>query len=171
MANYSYNGNGDLQLFGKGADIWQDQTQYNWYCKKESNVDIDQVCLVESQQNTNSFAKAGCLIHNGMPSVAAHAAIWICIVPNGSIVVLSKASNGQVQQLKSVDGKAVPVWLRVQKTGLSVKLYYSTDSPTTTAIAWVLLHEVQNFFSGFGTDYWHGVWLFPYNRHDLRNQV
>lgn len=153
---YEYKGNGELHLWGKGVDIESNTIQFTWYDKKEILTNFEQIAFVASQEQTDTFAKAGVGVWNSNPTIGSGMGIWLSVVPNGAILVQQKLATGGVTLINTVESKAVPLWLRVKKDGYNLSLYYSQQQEDALIINWILIQTINDFFVGFG-DFYRGV--------------
>jgi regulation of enolase protein 1 (concanavalin A-like superfamily) len=146
-SNGTYNANGTFTINAAGADVWgaggESYDQYGaMYVPGGSTSTSTTTVEVDSQQNTNSWAKSGLMIRNSIPSTTGNGAnslgyAAIALTPgNGVTMQWDDSSSGLMNSEVTADsGAMAPIWLRLSRSGSSITGYYSTNDSTWTAVA------------------------------------
>ena len=120
---FSDNGNGAFTVSGGGNDIWNAADAFRFAYKKLSgNGSI--TARVDSQTNTNAWAKAGVMIRESLDPGSPHAAV-VVTPSNGVSFPYRSAAAGASLQTNSA-GLTVPYWVRLTRTGNVFKAEYSS---------------------------------------------
>ena len=120
---------GTFTLSGAGGGIAgsADACQYVY---QTASGDCDIRVRVDSLTNTGSGAKAGVMIRESLAANAMEAGVWVS--PSSGILFTRRTSTGGNTALSSSNGKAVPYWIRLNRTGNGFKAYYSTNGSSWT---------------------------------------
>lgn len=152
MPNYTLT-NDTLTLSAMGQDILvnTNTVQFNGLARQVTG-NFDHVAFVSSQQNTNALAQAGvCVFEQPIVNgIVASTTKFGCLVvnPNGQLVLLSRTNTAtQVTQL-GITNKAIPLWLRLKRTGNDLIAYYSQKPLVFVGgdYQWQLLCQCTDFF-------------------------
>ena len=121
-----------LTLKGSGADIWgaADAFQYAYQSLPGDGMITARVASI---QNTDPWAKAGVMIRENTAAGSRHAFEAVTSA-NGVNFQRREATNGQ--SLSNGVGGAAPYWVRLVRSGPSIKAYHSTNGT-----AWTLTGE------------------------------
>lgn len=122
----SYN-NGLWTVSGGGADIWGSSDQFN-FASAAFAGDGALVALINSQQNTDPWAKAGVMFRNDSSPGAMHAAVFA--TPGNGVSFQWRFSTGGPCTNQVAPGISVPVWVKLVRSGNTFSAYYSADSAT-----------------------------------------
>ena len=87
---------------------------------------------MDSQTNTNAWAKAGVMIRASLDAGSTHAAV-VATPSNGVSFPYRTATAGASLQT-NVAGLAVPYWVRLTRTGNVFKAEYAPDGKTWTQV-------------------------------------
>jgi hypothetical protein len=123
--------NGIWTVSGSGTDIGGKADQFHFvWLPLISDGGISAQVL--TQTNTNSRARAGVMLRQSTdPSAPFYAVV---VTPQSGIVVLDRTKQGgSVSTVTSIAGVA-PVYLQVQRTGITYTAYTSSDGVTWTSI-------------------------------------
>lgn len=115
-----------------GADIWSTADAFRLASQPISG-DFDLVARVESQTNTNAWAKAGLMVRESVAAGSRHAS---CLVTpsNGATFAWRAATGGSSS---SVAGPLVtaPTWLKLTRRSGTLAGYQSAGGSTWTLIS------------------------------------
>ena len=123
--------NGTWTVSGSGADIWStaDGFQFAW---RQVTGDVQVTARVTGLDTTNAWAKAGVMIRESLAPGSRHASAF------------ATAGNGTCyQRRKTTDAasvhtagplSAVPVWLRIERSGSQLTVSTSLDGSTWAVI-------------------------------------
>jgi hypothetical protein len=143
-------GSGSLTTVeGAGRDIWDASDEFT-YMYKLTSGDKTFIAKIESQSNTEGWAKAGIMFRSSLAANAKHASLLATPAngthftwrPDGTNTVTSRTSNSTVK---------APYWLRIQKVGKVFTASWSATGPSN----WSPPIGSQTINS-FGTNYYVG---------------
>jgi RHS repeat-associated protein len=133
----SYLGDGVWNLSGSGSDIWGTSDQFH-YVSQNLSSGGSLSAHVETETNTNAWAKAGLMIRASNAANAAYYAVYV--TPGNGISVQYRDSTGGTAafQVQTVSG-ATPAYLQVNRNigtgGTTYTAATSTDGKTWTTIS------------------------------------
>jgi hypothetical protein len=130
---------GTFTLSGVGTDIYGTSDQFQ-FAYKSLNGDGTIIAKVDSIEDADPWSKAGVMVREGLDPGARFAAVY-ATPGNGVRFQARLISAGDATSDTSVatdEQKALtaPVWIKLERTGLSVNCYYSTDGAKWTAMSW-----------------------------------
>jgi hypothetical protein len=130
--------NGRLILRGRGADFTKEKQFFTGIHRKDITGNFDVSVKVDSQVAAHDWSKAGIMMSNHMERFDSGGVALVALTPNNGAIfeVATEASPiGQIDYTvaKGPLAMALPVWLRLVKSGTTVSAYYRTDSAT----AWI----------------------------------
>nr|WP_243876779.1 DUF1349 domain-containing protein [Streptomyces sp. 846.5] len=132
---------GQFTITGTGADVWGGGSQHDdqyaaIYQAGAASSTAVVTAHVDSQSNTNSWAKAGIMLRNSIAGAGSSAGYAVVAVTPGNGVVLEWDSNGDgyLDSQAQTVAIAAPVWLRLTRSGTSVTAYYSTNGTSWNQI-------------------------------------
>ncbi|GEM_PF-4974079 len=131
--------NGELELSGKGADIYRDRNQFVAAYRSDIKGDFDVSVKIVSQSNTNEWAQAGILIANSAEDLNQGGYFVADISPGNAMNAFYDAKDtiGRLDsRVGSIGKTAYPMWLRVKKANQKFSAWYSTDAQT-----WIIIAE------------------------------
>jgi regulation of enolase protein 1 (concanavalin A-like superfamily) len=141
--------NGTWLVTGAGADIWGPADAFH-YAFTPVGGDADIYALVNSEQPTHQFAKAGLMIRQGLDSSYGH--VLIDVKPDGGIEVLTRRLFQTDTTFVAGVQAELPVWLKLSHTGQKVAVYYASASAcpvdTSTCGSWTLVAADIPFSAG-----------------------
>ena len=122
---------GTLTVVGSGADIWDvaDAFHYAW---QPMTGDGTIVARVATQQNTNSWAKAGVMIRASTAAGSAHA--FVALTPTNGAAFQRRSSTGGASTNVSVGTYKAPYWVRLVRAGNTFTGSISPDGTTWTTV-------------------------------------
>ena len=123
-ATYS---SGLFTVAGAGSDLWGTADSFRFvYRPQLSGGEI--VARVTSVQNTNSLAKAGIMLRDGVGANARH--VTLSVKPGGGVEFLRRATaSGSTAYLAGAT-QQFPVWLRLRRSSSTVTAAVSSDGVT-----------------------------------------
>jgi regulation of enolase protein 1 (concanavalin A-like superfamily) len=132
---------GLFTITGAGADVWgaggQHDDQYGAiYQTSAASTTSTTTVHVDSQANTNSWAKAGIMLRNSIAGAGSSAGYAVVAVTPSNGVVLEWDANGDgyLDSEAKTTTITAPVWLRLTRSGTSVTAYYSTNGTSWNQI-------------------------------------
>jgi outer membrane protein assembly factor BamB len=129
-AGSNYLVNGEWSILGGGKDIWGTRDEFH-YTAETMPGDGTARAKITSQQNTDSWAKAGIMLRASTDPSAPYYAV-LASGSNGTVVQYRTSSGGSTTQLGGVTSTA-PIYVQVIRTGNSYTAYTSTDGTDWTA--------------------------------------
>lgn len=129
--------NGVYTQNGGGADIWSNFDQFN-YAYAPTGSDVTMIVHIDSQQNTNVWAKAGIMLRNSTATGAAFVALY---QNPGNLLELQwrDTDNGNANYTSQTTSTASANWIELIKTGNNFTAYYATTTGAPTASDWKLI--------------------------------
>jgi regulation of enolase protein 1 (concanavalin A-like superfamily) len=118
-------------VVGGGADIWGTSDQFEFVSADKSG-DFTLTARVASVQNTNSWAKAGVMIRDGVAANAIQA--MVAITPGNGVAFQWRSTTGGASSTAGVAGVVAPQYVRITRTGSSIKAEYSANGTTWTQV-------------------------------------
>lgn len=125
-ASYS---SGVFEVAGSGADIATNSDEFR-YVYQTLNGDGEIVARVNSLTNTNSLAKAGVMIRQGLSSGEKYG--MVAVTPGGEIVSQLHGNGTQVTTNQAAG--TAPVWVKVVRIGGTLNTFYSTNGTSWTQL-------------------------------------
>jgi PKD repeat protein/glucose/arabinose dehydrogenase len=130
-------GANEFVIDANGADTWTDQDEYGAIYQDAAVTDrFVATVKVNSQENTNDWAKAGIMVKNDMTQAGASAGyVTVAVTPvNNFILQWDGDGNGFLEGNAAAGTTTYPVWLRLERQGTSFTGSYSTDGSTWQVI-------------------------------------
>jgi RHS repeat-associated protein len=123
-----------ITISGVGVEMWSDTEQFSLY-DQELTGDGSITARVASQDATDPWAKAGVMLRTADVVGSAYAALFVS--PGYGVSVNDRAAQGLDTTYEPVAPLAAGIrWLRLERSGTSIRSYTSTDGAT-----WALGHE------------------------------
>ena len=138
---------------GGGADIWNNYDQFN-YDSAPISTDMTMIVHVDSQQNTNVWAKAGLMFRNSLAGGAA----FVSLLQNpGGLVELQwrDTDNAYANTTNQVTSGAAATWLELIKVGSTFTAYYATTTGLPKTTDWILVATHSTTFTN--STYYEGL--------------
>jgi hypothetical protein len=124
---------------GAGADIWDTSDSFN-FLSQAVTQDVEIVARVVSEDNTDTFAKAGVMMRGPMhgPADPSAPAVILDVKPDGGIEFMARA--GEAEALSFLAGSSVPMptWLKLVRSQDTFTAFVSADGQ-----AWSLVGTVD----------------------------
>jgi regulation of enolase protein 1 (concanavalin A-like superfamily) len=128
---FSTNG-GTFTVGGSGSDIFGIADQFN-YAYQSATGDFTVIAHVDTQTNTDVWAKSGVMIRSTTADNAAFAGIF-ATPGHGVAMIVRTADGGGTTDLGQAQQNA-PVWVKLQRSGNTFSGYASPDGVTWTLIS------------------------------------
>lgn len=133
----------DFTISGSGNDIWNDRSEFHFVGQPVIG-DAEIAVRIDTQTNTNNWAKAGLMVRQDLDAGAIGANI--CVTPSNGVTFQYRSSANSSMKSMRDSGITVPVWLKLVRTGNTITGYRSADGSN-----WI---EVGNYLLSFeGTVY------------------
>jgi hypothetical protein len=141
-ASFSQSGT-QLGVRAQGSDVYGGTNQYGAIYQAGAEHDgSTTIVKVNSQTNTNAWAKAGIMVRNDITNTNAGPGYLILLEAPGKGYVIQYDANGDGQldtnsapNNTGVGTPAYPSWLKLVRTGTTYTGYYSTDDTNWTEVA------------------------------------
>jgi hypothetical protein len=124
----TYN-NGTFSILGSGANIAAKADEFQ-FVSQPATGDCSVVARVASIANTNSSAKAGVLIRETTAAGSRYAGVFI--TPGKGVMFQRRSSTGGSTASSSVSGVKAPKWIKITRTGSTLRAYYSSNGVSWT---------------------------------------
>jgi regulation of enolase protein 1 (concanavalin A-like superfamily) len=129
---------GTYTINAAGADVWETTDQYGAiYVPSAAGTTSTTTVEVDSQADTNAWAKAGLMIRDSIPgsgSSLGYAAL--ALTPgNGVSFQWDDDSSGGLNTYTNAAVSATSIWLRFVRSGSSLTGEYSTNGTSWTTVA------------------------------------
>jgi regulation of enolase protein 1 (concanavalin A-like superfamily) len=129
--NAVYNG-GIFTIEGAGPSaIWGTADAFQFVYRPLTG-DGEIVARVVSQQNTNSFAKVGVMMRDGLTADAAH--VVLDIRPTADVEFMQRSSKGGQTTFYATAKAPPPYWLRLARLGSTITASISPDGATWSLV-------------------------------------
>ena len=141
-ASYS---SGTFTVNGGGGDIWNTSDQFNYvYQAVSGNETI--IARVASQQNTNSWAKAGVMVRDSLNANASYA--FVHTTPGNGTDFQYRTADGASAQWNGQISAVAPEWVKLVITGTTVTGFTSPDGTTWTQIGSITVPLGSTYYVG-----------------------
>lgn len=123
---------GSFTISGSGSDIWgaADAFRYAW---QPISGDFDAVVRVDSQVNTNAWAKAGLMVRESTAVGSPHVSVFV--TPGNGTVMQHRAIAGGSSSSIAGPLTPAPTWVKLSRRGTVFTSYQSSDGVTWKLIA------------------------------------
>lgn len=122
---------GLFTVAGSGADIWGTADAFR-YVYQDLTGDGSIVARVNSQTNTDPWAKAGVMIRETTAANSKHA--MMIVTPTNGVAFQRRTSTAGTTTNTGVIGVTAPVWFRLQRTGNTITASRSSDGTNWTTV-------------------------------------
>ncbi|HEY0706603.1 MAG TPA: discoidin domain-containing protein, partial [Polyangia bacterium] len=116
---------------GSGEDIWNANDEFRFVYRNITG-DVTVTARVASITNTNTWAKAGVMIRDGMANNARHFAAVATPVAANTYLFQHRLTAGAAATATAGGSGAVPGWLRLVRAGNTFTAFTSTNGTTWT---------------------------------------
>lgn len=137
---------------GVGDDIWGTADAFQ-FAFREPTGDTSVFARVNSESNTDDFAKAGIMMRSaeaGFDTPAADEAhVILDVRPNGQIEFMTRPTRGaETTFLGGATVRFFPVYLQLQRKGDQITASMSSDGVTWTVVGTTSLQLTERFAAG-----------------------
>ena len=122
---------GVFYVAGAGADIWGTADAFQFVSQPLAG-DGTIIAVVNGEQMTSPFAKAGVMIRQSADEASAH--VVLDVKPDGGIEFMTRASTGGSTSFIAGATVTSPAWLKLTRAGSAVTAAVSTDGATWTGL-------------------------------------
>ncbi|HZY63993.1 MAG TPA: chitobiase/beta-hexosaminidase C-terminal domain-containing protein [Edaphobacter sp.] len=141
----SYSGS-TFTVKGSGADIYGTADQFN-YVSTAANGDITITARVATQQNTNSWAKAGVMIRETTAAGSTYVGVYVTPAKGVSLQYRT-ATNASATNGPETTGPVAPYWVRLTRSGSTFTASTSPDGTTWTQLGTATVSMATNALAG-----------------------
>lgn len=122
---------GTFTVRGAGSDIWGTADAFRFAYRTLSG-DGTIIARLDSQSNTNAWAKAGVMIRESLAPGARHA--FMALTPSNGAAFQRRPTADGYSQHTGLAGLTSPRWLRLQRVGSTFTGSVSADGVTWTVV-------------------------------------
>ncbi|HEY5791709.1 MAG TPA: DUF1800 family protein [Chthoniobacterales bacterium] len=124
-----------LTVSGSGKDIWGNVDAFH-FVRSGTKLTGDGTITarVESQQNTDNWAKAGVMIRE--TTAADSKQVMTAVTPVNGVCFQRRPTTAGASINSSIGGLGAPRWVRLVRAGDTFTSFYSSDGTTWTQISW-----------------------------------
>lgn len=145
LAGSTVDGGSTITVAGSGHDIWGRADAFHFASMSVAG-DFDYVTRVDSQTNTDVWAKAGIMLRASLTPGAIHASVFV--TPARGVVFQYRSTTNGASGSISGSQSAAPVWLKLIRRGTTVTTFDSVDGQTWRRIGSRTLSIPSNAFVG-----------------------
>ena len=154
-----------FEVKASGADIWTTSDQFH-YVSQPVDCDVEVIAFVESQSNTDPWAKAGVMIRES--SAANSAAVMMVVTPQQGANFQHRPSTGAAFTYNAgtdnVGGITAPYWVRITRSGNTFTGFISADASDPQNPGWV---EVSSITVNMATNVLAGLAVTSHDNSEL----
>lgn len=122
---------GVFTLEGSGSDIWGRNDEFQ-YVHRVLNGDGVVTVRIDSQTDTDGWAKAGLMIRDSLDDDSQHA--FVGLSPDNGVRFQYRQSEGGNTTDRNGGGASAPVWVRLERSGDTITAYRSNNGSSWTQI-------------------------------------
>jgi len=122
---------GTVTLMGSGVDIWGTSDSFQFAYRRMTG-DGSVTARVVSQQSTDTWAKAGVMIRDGLGADARH--VFVGVTPTMGVAFHTRTTTGGATSYAAGGSGAAPYWVRLTRAGNNVTAYSAPDGKTWSSI-------------------------------------
>ncbi len=122
---------GSILMGSTGGDIWGTADAFRMAYKTLSG-DGSIVARVDSIVNTSAWAKGGVMIRNSLDAGATHA--MVVVTPGNGVALQNRPTMNQASLSINEAGLTAPYWVKLTRTGDTLKAERSADGTTWVSI-------------------------------------
>ncbi len=120
-----------IYVCGSGKQLWDKVDQLR-YVYQSFSTDVEIVAQVTAWNPVHEWSKAGLMIRDSTAAGARHASIMVT-GNNGIHVQYRTTANSTTSDIEG-PAFSIPIWLKINRQGTTVKAYYSTDAMNWTQV-------------------------------------
>ena len=121
--------NGTFTIDGSGANISAKNDEFQ-YVYQTASGDCNIVARIASVEKTNALARAGIMIRETTGDKSRYAAVLV--TPGSGVQFQRRTSTGGTTANTAVSGITAPRWIRLTRTGNTLRAYHSTNGTAWT---------------------------------------
>jgi hypothetical protein len=137
-------------LTSGGGDIWDASDNFLFSNSGLMSGDGTAEVLVKSLTNAQAFSKAGLMFRASLNANSAH--VMMAVTPTSGVMFQSRLTAGATATNTVVAGRAVPIWLRIVRSGQTFSGYVTSDR-----ITWTQIGSTITMPAGFGPSLYLGL--------------
>ncbi|WP_218028936.1 discoidin domain-containing protein [Tengunoibacter tsumagoiensis] len=137
--------NGSFTVNGSGNDIWDTADAFQ-YAYQPLNGDGTIVARIDSQQNTDGWAKAGVMIRESLSATSTHA--LMALTPGNGTVFQRRTSTGGGSSSTAGATATAPSWVKLQRAGSTFTGSLSSDGSNWTVVGSDTISMATNVYVG-----------------------
>ncbi|GCE13499.1 sugar-binding protein [Tengunoibacter tsumagoiensis] len=137
--------NGSFTVKGSGNDIWDTADAFQ-YAYQPLNGDGTIVARIDSQQNTDGWAKAGVMIRESLSATSTHA--LMALTPGNGTVFQRRTSTGGGSSSTAGATATAPSWVKLQRAGNTFTGALSSDGSNWTVVGSDTISMATNVYVG-----------------------
>ena len=131
-AGLSQYAGGKWQILGNGNDLAGTADAFH-FAHQQISGDSSLTLRVDSQQNTDAWARTGLMIRESLDPGAPY--VSLAVTPENGILTQQRAVAGGASTVLATATGAPVIWLRIQRSGAAVTCDYSTDGSSWTTLS------------------------------------
>ena len=131
QAGHASISNGIFTVSGAGSDIWGTSDSFQ-YVNQNTSGDFTLTARIVSDEDTNTFAKAGIMLRDSLAADAAN--VTLDIRPTGDVEFMTRPSTGASETFLGTVVQPLPGWVRLVRSGSTVTASASNDGSTWTTV-------------------------------------
>ncbi|HEV7301948.1 MAG TPA: family 16 glycoside hydrolase [Tepidisphaeraceae bacterium] len=140
--------NGVHSVAGSGHDIWGNNDAFR-FVHQQLTGDGSIVARVTSQQNTDPWARSGIMIRESLASNSKFT--MAAVTPSNGTFFSARNSTGGYAWRSANPSYALPLWLKLTRTGDTVVGYRSTNGTTWTETGRTTISMNRTVYVGLAT--------------------
>ena len=145
----SYNAGSDTYtVAGGGADIQNTSDQFN-FLYKPVNGNATLIARVTSEQDTNTWAKAGVMFRNSAAAGDMEASLVVSY--SSGVSFQWRSSSGGSTGYTVTGGVSAPAWIELVRNGNTFTAYYATTTAEPTSSQWIQEGSAETIAMGTDT--------------------
>ncbi|GCE22163.1 hypothetical protein KDK_59630 [Dictyobacter kobayashii] len=137
--------NGTFTVTGSGNDIWDTADAFQ-YVSQPLSGDGTIVARIDSQQNTDGWAKAGVMIRESLTAGSTHA--LMALTPDNGAVFQRRTTTGGSSSSTAGASVAAPYWVKLQRAGSTFTGSISSDGSSWTVVGSDTISMATNAYVG-----------------------
>ncbi|WP_218032106.1 discoidin domain-containing protein [Dictyobacter kobayashii] len=137
--------NGTFTVVGSGNDIWDSADAFQ-YVSQPLSGDGTIVARIDSQQNTDGWAKAGVMIRESLTAGSTHA--LMALTPGNGAVFQRRTTTGGSSSSTAGASVAAPYWVKLQRAGSTFTGSISSDGSSWTVVGSDTISMATNAYVG-----------------------
>jgi parallel beta-helix repeat protein len=129
-----------VRVLASGSDIWGTADSFHFAFVVHAG-DLDVSARIDALDDTHLWAKAGVMIRESLDAGARHA--LTSVTPGGAAEFIRRSATGGTSTATVLTGFELPTWVRLTRSGSTVRSYVSADGSE-----WVQVGQTELDFEG-----------------------